>query len=85
MKFWFRLFICFIIIIGLYGCIDEQGAFRVLTENGYTNIIITGQDYMMCGSDDMYQTGFTATSPSNHHVEGTVCSAQGKGYTIRFK
>lgn len=69
----------------LSGCSDSEGATRILQQNGYINIHTTGYSFMMCGKDDAFSTGFTATSSSGRNVEGAVCSSWFTGYTIRFK
>lgn len=70
----------------LAACTDPQNATRVLADQGYTNIQITGYSAWACGKDDDYHTGFTATSPAGHPVKGTVCAgAWFKNSTIRFE
>lgn len=66
------------------GCTRPDVAMRVLSENGYTNIEITGYRFFMCGEGDQFATGFTATSPNGTFVSGCVCSGWMKGATIRF-
>ena len=66
------------------GCTDPEGTKRVLEDQGYTNIRITGYRLWIKGEDDTYSTGFEATSPSGHVVTGAVTSAWGKGKTIRM-
>lgn len=70
------------IIVG--ACSDAPTAERTLRLNGYKNIETTGYHLFGCGKDDMYSTGFKATSPSGEPVEGVVCSALMKGATIRI-
>jgi hypothetical protein len=68
------------------ACTDEPLARRVLADQGYTDVVLTGYDPWMCGRDDDYSTGFRATSQSGAKVSGAVCSAfLTKGATIRFK
>lgn len=76
--------IIFVLSFSLRGCTDEEGAQRVLQQNGYTNITITGYRWGMGGENDTYVTGFEATSPSGARVSGAVCSGMFKGSTIRF-
>lgn len=65
--------------------VDEPGATKVLQENGYTYIKITGYRYFMKGQDDAYATGFEAISSSGHPVSGSVTRGLWyKGATIRF-
>ena len=70
--------------ISLQGCTDKEGAMRVLQQNGYKDITITGYRWGMGGEKDTYVTGFEATSPSGSRVSGAVCSGIFKGSTIRF-
>lgn len=66
------------------GCTDEHGARRVLEAEGYTQITMTGYDFLGCGKDDNFATGFAATNVNQKRVTGVVCSGLLKGYTIRF-
>jgi hypothetical protein len=66
------------------ACTDGPGAERVLRQNGYTNVKLTGWSAFSCSEKDTFATGFEATSPSGQRVVGTVCSGWLKGYTIRF-
>ena len=70
--------------LGLVSCTDTNKSTRVLEEQGYTNIVITGYNAWSCSSDDTFKTGFTATSMVGKPVKGTVCSAAFKGSTIRL-
>jgi len=73
--------------VGLAGCLtNAKSAKQVLEEAGYTDIQITGYSMFLCKQDDMFSTGFVATSPSKKRVEGAVCKAGFyMGNTIRFK
>jgi hypothetical protein len=67
------------------GCKDAAGTKRVLAQNGYTNIVITGWRPFMKSEKDWYSTGFEATSPNGAKVTGAVTSGLfWKGNTIRF-
>ena len=68
----------------LSGCSDASTARRVLEENGYSNIKITGHAWFTCADSDDFSTGFEATAPGGRHVTGAVCSGFFKGATIRF-
>lgn len=70
--------------LAVAGCSDSKTAQRVLTQQGYTEIEITGWSPFSCSEDDTFSTGFIATSPGGIRVTGTVCSAWLKGATIRF-
>jgi hypothetical protein len=73
-----------LVIFSIRGCTDEQGARRVLEDNGYKNVTITGFRWWMKGKDDIYSTGFEATAPSGNRVSGAVTRGWFKGSTIRF-
>lgn len=66
------------------GCTSPDDTVRVLEQQGYTNIKITGWRPMMAGKDDTFSTGFEATSPSGAHVTGAVTGGWMKGNTIRL-
>ena len=68
----------------LSACTDAPKAERVLRQNGYTNIEITGYRAFMGGEEDTCVTGFKAKSPTGQIVTGAVCSGFMKGATIRF-
>ena len=69
----------------LNGCTRPDAARRMLEQNGYTNIEITGYSFFMCSDSDSFSTGFKAKAPNGRQVEGAVCDAFLKGATIRFK
>lgn len=76
--------ILFLLIL-LTACTDNSTAYRVLKNDGYTNIKFTGYSWFACSQDDFYHTGFIATK-NNHQIEGTVCSGLiFKNATIRFE
>lgn len=77
-------FVIIAVAIGLVGCTAPDRSHRILTENGYTDIELTGYSWFACGQDDAFSTGFVATSPAGKRVEGTVCAGWFKGATIRF-
>jgi len=66
------------------GCTDQPKATKVLQDNGYTDVQITGYSPFACSDSDTFSTGFRAKSPSGVVVSGTVCSGFLKGATIRF-
>jgi hypothetical protein len=70
--------------VSLIGLSDEEGAKRVLDNEGYTNVQMTGTNSFSCGGGDLYRTGFKATNLNKKSVEGTVCSGIFKGNTIRL-
>lgn len=77
--------VAFLFFIG-GGCTDNNKAERILSENGYKNIQMTGYNFFACGKEDFYHSGFRATSPNGHTVTGTVCAGiLFKNSTIRFE
>jgi len=66
------------------GLVDEEGSKELLTEQGYTDIVIGNYDWWGCGENDWWQTEFKAISPSGQEVTGTVCKGLWKKKTIRF-
>ena len=67
------------------ACTQPEKAQRVLSDQGYTDIRMTGYKGFSCGKDDYYADGFVAKSPSGKNVSGAVCAgALFKGATIRF-
>ena len=74
-----------IVVLLFVGCTDKENAERILRNDGYTDIVITGYDFLGCSKDDFQHTGFVAKK-QNNSVEGTVCSGLlFKNSTIRFK
>ena len=74
------------VIALIQGCTNKTEATRILKENGYRAVIVTGWDPMMGDKGDFYSTGFQAISPSGCLVRGAVTSGLWfKGATIRFK
>lgn len=60
---------------------------RILVQQGYTNIRMTGAPMWGCSDDDSMfaSSNFTATAPTGDDVEGTVCCGLVfKGCTVRF-
>lgn len=81
------LFVAFIAATVYYGpsaCTRPEEATRVLRQQGYKNIEITGWRPWMKAKDDAYSTGFRATSPGGEVVTGAVTGALFKGSTIRL-
>jgi len=63
---------------------DIGGATRILSEEGYSDIQITGADPLMCGKGDLKGTKFKAKNQAGNTVTGVVCcGAVFKGCTIR--
>jgi hypothetical protein len=61
-----------------------QQAKDVLRARGYEDVEVTGYAPLSCAEEDMFRTGFTATSPEGGDVSGAVCSGVWKGSTVRF-
>jgi hypothetical protein len=80
-----HLFLCLVVGILLASCTDPKGSERVLAQQGFSDVKITGYKFFACSEDDIFSTGFIAKSPSGNEVKGCVCRGLFKGATIRFK
>jgi hypothetical protein len=78
------LFVAFIWVIGPVACTSPSTARRVLEEQGYKDIKLTGFRLMGCGQGDTFSDGFEATNVNGKRVHGVVCSSFTKSATIRF-
>ena len=79
-----KRFLLLLAYISLGACTDNESTTRVLEDNGYTNIELTGWKPLQAGKDDVFSTGFTAKSPNGRIVSGAVTKGVFKGSTIRF-
>lgn len=79
-----QTFAAVIVIATLSACTKPDDTKRVLSDNGYTNIEITGYRMFKCDEKDTFCTGFSATSPIGKRVTGAVGSGIMKAYTIRL-
>lgn len=83
----FSTIICAIVILIVLAYIfpttDPAGTKRILEDQGYTSVEITGWRPFSRGND-VYSTGFRATSPAGKTVTGAVTRGWMKGGTIRF-
>lgn len=77
--------IALIALLLLVGCTDAPNTERVLREQGYTAIKVTGYAAWMCSEKDTFATAFEAKSPVGMPVKGAVCSSWLKGNTIRLR
>ncbi len=80
-----RLALLLIVVALLIACTDAPNTERVLREQGYTAIKITGYAAWMCSEKDNFATAFEAKSPAGINVKGAVCSGFLKGNTIRLR
>ena len=67
----------------LAACTNEEASKRVLEQQGYHDIKFTGYRAWAGSKDDLYRTGFEATSVVGVRVSGAVTGGPLKGYTIR--
>ncbi len=79
-----------IFIISLVGSGCEPApdtTTRILEDEGYENINLTGYEFAACSKDDNFNTGFTATRRLSNgkvrHVSGVVCCGLFKDCTVR--
>lgn len=68
----------------LTSCADGNKASRILEEQGYNSIRITGYRFWGCSEDDNFVTGFEAKTSTSKTVTGVVCGGFLKGSTIRL-
>lgn len=68
----------------LAGCTDPPTAERVLQQQNYRDIQITGYGWFGCSEDDTFATRFRARAPNGEMVTGVVCSGWLKGATVRI-
>lgn len=73
-----------LIVLGICGCTSTDESTRILRQQGYTEIQLTGYRVFTCSDDDSFHTGFRARSVNGSVVTGTVCSGFLKGATIRL-
>lgn len=67
----------------LSSCTDAAASTRALTDEGYTEVEITGYDYFGCSKDDTFHTGFRAKNVKGVVVTGVVCCGILKSCTVR--
>lgn len=80
-----KFLIAVVLVISLSGCTDKENAERILKNDGFSNITITGYNFFACSKDDFQRTGFIAKK-GDKEIEGTICSGLlFKNSTIRFK
>ena len=69
----------------LAGCTQPEKAKRLLEDQGYSEVRITGYNWWACSDDDTFHTGFVGKTPAGRQAKGTVCAGLFfKGATIRF-
>ena len=67
------------------GCMQSpDSATRVLQDQGYKNIEITGYRFYGCSDDDNFHTGFKAVTPAGVTVTGVACSGWLSGTHIKI-
>lgn len=67
-----------VVLLGLagvasFGYADPVGSTKLLEEEGYTEIQITGRQYFGCGNN-LYRTTFIAKNSRGIKVHGLVCN-----------
>jgi hypothetical protein len=77
--------LCCLLLLVSVSCSRPKHAHRILTEHGYTDIVIKGWSPWGCSEEDDFTTAFVATSVSGDRVSGYVCSGWFKVGTIRLK
>lgn len=67
------------------GCTNKEDANRALSNEGFSDVLITGYSFFACNRYDFYHTGFTAKNKDGKEVSGVVCSGLlFKNATIRW-
>lgn len=79
-----KLLILLSLCVFLTSCDGDSTSLHILEEQGYSNVQITGVNFLACSKDDIFRYNFVANSPNGTNVRGVICSAPLKGYTIRF-
>ena len=79
-----KLLILLPLCLLLTSCDGTQSSLRIIQEQGYSEVQITGVNIFACSKDDIFRYNFVANSPNGTNVRGVVCSAPLKGYTVRF-
>ena len=68
----------------LGGCSNPEKAVRILKQQGFTNVEITGWRPFMGDKGDYFSTGFKAKAVNGDTVTGAVTEGLFKGSTIRL-
>ena len=85
MRFFIASIIMIAFLYALSGCTAPGRATRILEDDGFTDVEITGYNFFACSNDDWYHTGFRAKR-GERTVYGTVCSGLiFRNSTIRFE
>lgn len=79
-----KLILILAVAVTLTACTRPDAARRVLEQNNYSQIEITGYRFFMSSREEMYSTGFRAISPSGEPISGAVTSGFFGGQTIRL-
>lgn len=80
----FLTIILIAMMVQIGGCSDPEGAKRVLRQQGFTEVEITGWRPFSASKGDTYSTGFRAKAPNGEPVTGAVTSGFWKGHTVRL-
>ena len=79
------LVIIAVLILSTFNYTDKPSAVKFLTNNGYTDITITGYHFFGCKKGKFKHTGFIAYK-NEDTIEGTVCSGSSpENDTIKIK
>lgn len=78
------ILILFFNFLFLYGKEETVESKRVLEDQGYQNVVMTGHVLIGCTPLEFYKTGFVASGPTGRSVKGIVCGTVWKTFTIRL-
>lgn len=74
-----------LIAVGPKCCTRPDDTKRLLQQQGFSDVEITGWRPFMAGKDESVSTGFEATAPNGERVSGAVTGGFFfKGATVRF-
>jgi len=64
--------------------VSDKQLEETLSNAGYTDVVNKGYQFLACGRDDSFSSGFTARNALGKPVSGVVCCGLLKGCTVRF-
>ena len=71
--------------ISMQGCnVSQSKAAEVLSNEGFTDVQVTGHAWFACSKGDSFSSNFTAVNPRGQTVEGSICCGVIKSCTVRW-
>ena len=84
MKKFLTIFLYLLLALTYLAARNLDETYSVLSQQGYTDIQITGYNPFACSEDDLFRTSFTAKNNNGKTIKGVACGGLLKGTTIRF-